>query len=62
MKITNLILMKNQAVTKVIQMFPPKPRRNDGRPARRLHSPNGDQNRVERPAGVYAVRMASETA
>ena len=26
MNITNLVLMKNQAVTKVIQMFPPKPR------------------------------------
>ena len=31
MDITNLRLMKNQAVTKVIQMFPPKPRRIDGR-------------------------------
>jgi len=26
MNITNLVLLKNQAVTKVIQMFPPKPR------------------------------------
>ena len=30
MNITNLVLMKNQAVTKVIQMFPPKPRPGGG--------------------------------
>ena len=54
MNITNLRLMKNQAVTKVIQMFPPKPRRTDGRPASTQF-----KRRRAKPRRTYGRRPAS---
>ena len=50
MNITNLVLMKNQAVTKVIQMFPPKPRGLVPAASTQFWRP---------PAGVNEVRTAA---